>query len=118
MLEVILERRSTNGCMGLANYHIFNQYVGVSGICDCLYEWLLKVKLQNAQHQRFRQAYLVIMTIAFLLLFHFASIFAMAEAHNAVGVGWTYLNFQIATVMYALLSDRDHSVLYSMATFY
>lgn len=81
-----------------------------------LYEWLLKVKLQNAQHQRFRQAYLVIMTIAFLLLFHFASIFAMAAAHNAVGVGWTYLNFQIATVMYALLSDRDRSVLYSMAT--
>ena len=55
------------------------------------------------------------MAIGFLLLFHFASIFSMATAHHAVGVGWTYLNFQIATVMYALLIDRHQSTLYSLA---
>lgn len=80
-----------------------------------IYEWLLRAKLHVKRHRELRQAYLAMMTVAFLLLFHFSSIFSMAEAHNAAGVGWTYLNFQIATVMYALLSNRHHTAYWSLA---
>lgn len=80
-----------------------------------IYEWLMQTKLLSKRLQRWRETYLVGMTVVFLLLFHFASVFAMAAGHNAQGVGWSYLNFQVATVMYACLANRKKPILYWLA---
>lgn len=47
-----------------------------------LYEWLLQVKFQSDQPKHLRQVYLAGMTIGFLLLFHFASIFFRWRQHT------------------------------------
>ena len=101
MLEVILKGGPQLVAWGLRITTFLTNTLVLVGYA-LLYEWLLQAKFQSDQPKRLRQVYLAGMTIGFLLLFHFASIFSMAAAHNAIGVGWTYLNFQIATMMYAL----------------
>lgn len=54
---------------------------------------------------------LVTLTIGFLALFHFASVFGMAQAGYIEGFGWIYINFQIATLLFALLASRRKPIL-------
>lgn len=115
MLEVILKGGPQLVAWGLRITTFLTNTLVLVGYA-LLYEWLLQAKFQSDQPKRLRQVYLAGMTIGFLLLFHFASIFSMAAAHNAIGVGWTYLNFQIATMMYALLCNQKRLVWLSLAT--
>lgn len=71
-----------------------------------LFNWLQTVKLHSPRHKKFRIIYLIGITVAFLLLFHVASILSMRQEGNQTGFGWTYINFQISTVMFALLKAR------------
>ncbi|WP_125705050.1 GGDEF domain-containing protein [Lacticaseibacillus daqingensis] len=79
-----------------------------------LFNWLQTTPFIEARHHHRRALYLVLITVAFLLLFHFASEFLIEEAHHRLGFGWRYINFQVATVLYALLSSRKRSVLVSL----
>lgn len=79
-----------------------------------VFEWLKNAKL-SPKAQRLRTTYLVLMTVAFLALFHFASVFSIIEAHNSHGFGWSYINFQVATVMYAVMSCHKRPLLFSLA---
>ncbi|WP_179394575.1 GGDEF domain-containing protein [Lacticaseibacillus absianus] len=81
----------------------------------CLFNWLQTAKFTQARDQRLRMGYLIAITVAFLLLFHYASIFQMAALGNRPGFGWNYINFQVATVLYALLLARERPVLLSLA---
>lgn len=80
-----------------------------------LYNWLQNTKFTNNIHQKLRTSYLVSITIAFLILFHSASELSIIQNHNNTGFGWTYINFQIATVLYALLSSRKQALFYSLS---
>ncbi|WP_461213562.1 GGDEF domain-containing protein [Lacticaseibacillus sp. GG6-2] len=80
-----------------------------------LLNWLQDTKASMFQDHRFREASQLGLTAAFILLFHFASMFSIWQEHNAVGYGWTYITFQIATVMYALLLSRQRSMFCGLA---
>lgn len=80
-----------------------------------LVDWILHVKMSSKRNKRMRTAYVIILTIAFLALFHTASILSIMQQHNYQGYGWTYINFQIGTVMYTLMSSRHRSAFYSLA---
>lgn len=80
-----------------------------------LVDWLLHVKMTSKRNKRLRTSYVIVLTIAFLALFHTASILSIMQQHNYQGYGWTYINFQIGTVMYTLLSSRHRSSFYSLA---
>ncbi|KRL85655.1 Signal transduction diguanylate cyclase [Lacticaseibacillus pantheris DSM 15945 = JCM 12539 = NBRC 106106] len=77
-----------------------------------LFNWLQNTRSITPRWQRWRQPALVAVTIAFVVLFHFSSVLSMAAQNNPIGYGWTYLNFQGATLLYALLSSRQRLVLY------
>ncbi|KRM56304.1 GGDEF domain-containing protein [Lacticaseibacillus sharpeae] len=75
-----------------------------------LYDWLQTTdKVERLD--RIRQPLLIVVTIVFLLFFHTSSILSIKNMQNPVGYGWTFLNFQIVTVYYALLSTRTRSML-------
>lgn len=80
-----------------------------------LVDWILHVKMTSKRNKRLRTTYVIVLTIAFLVLFHTASVLSIMQQHNYQGYGWTYINFQIGTVMYTLLSSRHHSSFYSLA---
>lgn len=80
-----------------------------------LFTWLQTAKLANPRWKQFRITYLIGITIAFLVLFHCASVLSMIQAGNRIGFGWTYINFQIGTVMFALLKARNWKTFYCLA---
>jgi diguanylate cyclase (GGDEF)-like protein len=72
-----------------------------------LFNWLQAAKFHRSRQKKLRMVYLIGITVAFLLLFHVASVLSMRQAGNKTGFGWTYINFQISTVMFALLKARS-----------
>lgn len=80
-----------------------------------LFSWLRSVKFKNPLNLKFRDAYIIAMTIAFLLLFHVASLLSMVQTGSGSGYGWTYLNFQIGTVMFALIRARHWAIFDGLA---
>lgn len=81
-----------------------------------LVDWILHVKMSSARNRKLRTTYVLALTVIFLALFHTASILSIMQQHNFQGYGWTYINFQIGTVMYTLLSSRRVATTYSLAT--
>ncbi|WKF84990.1 GGDEF domain-containing protein [Lacticaseibacillus pantheris] len=83
-----------------------------------VYNWLTNRQYRPNQSERQRyilDLYMVGLTTAFLVLFHTASVISIIQSHNGVGFGWTYINFQIATVLYALLRSRRPAIFTSIA---
>lgn len=78
-----------------------------------LYVWI-----DQAKHQpfikRYRQWVLIGLTVAFLLFFHADSLLNIANAGYPIGYGWTFLNFQLITMLYALLSTRTRAMAVTM----
>ncbi len=79
-----------------------------------LFNWLQNTNSLTGRWRHWREPALIGMTIGFVVLFHFSSVLAMAAQNNPVGYGWTYLNFQGATLLYALLSSRRRHVFLTM----
>lgn len=80
-----------------------------------LFEWVRTTNRKPFCESRWRQTWLLGATVVFILLFHFASVFSIWEEHHAVGYGWSYITFQVGTVLYALLSSRRRSLLVGLA---
>lgn len=76
-----------------------------------LYTWMAQQQEKTAGRTIwYRNISLFALTAAFLALFHFDSIFNMAQLGYLRGFGWNYINFQIATLLFALL-DGDRRAL-------
>lgn len=80
-----------------------------------LFTWIQTVKFKAPSNYKLRTTYLIVITIAFLALFHFSSELSIIQAHSSAGYGWTFINFQVATIIYALMASRQKSVLFSLA---
>lgn len=79
-----------------------------------LYSWLLNNK--QAHYRKHRIIYLSALVWATLLLFHFASVFSMADAKNPTGFGWNYINFQVCAIIFALFDRPPRTVMYGIIT--
>lgn len=77
-----------------------------------LYSWLLNTKIKRLAQMR--TFWLSLLAWTALILFHFASVFSMAEAKNPMGFGWNYMNFQVAVVIFALFGRPPRGVAYSL----
>lgn len=74
-----------------------------------LYVWIDQNNRQPfIKHSR--QWLLIGLTTGFLLFFHVDSLLNIANAGHPVGYGWTFLNFQLITMLYALLSTRTRTM--------
>jgi diguanylate cyclase (GGDEF)-like protein len=74
-----------------------------------LYVWIDQNNRQPfIKHSR--QWLLIGLTTGFLLFFHVDSLLNIANAGHPVGYGWTFLNFQLITMLYALLSTRTRAM--------
>ncbi len=50
----------------------------------------------------------------FLIFFHTDAVMSIANAEHIAGYGWTFLNFQIITVLYTLLSRQSRRTFWAM----
>lgn len=80
-----------------------------------LFNWIQSAKFKSIRNQKLATTYLIAITVLFLILFHVASLNSMIQAGNQEGFGWTYINFQIGTVMFAMLMSRRRPILYCLA---
>lgn len=78
-----------------------------------LYDWL-QTDDKRSWIMRFRTPLLVSVTCAFLIFFHTTSVLSIINQEHAIGYGWTFLNFQIVTIYYALLSTKNRSMIISI----
>lgn len=78
-----------------------------------LYDWL-QMDEKNAWTAKYRNPLLIGITSTFLIFFHASSLLSIMNQEHAIGYGWTFLNFQIITIYYALLSTRAKSMLIAM----
>ncbi|WP_461215411.1 GGDEF domain-containing protein [Lacticaseibacillus sp. GG6-2] len=56
----------------------------------------------------------IVFTYLFLLFFHVDSLLNIANTGHRIGYGWTFLNFQLATILYAVLSARAKAMIVAM----
>ncbi len=56
----------------------------------------------------------IAITLLLLLFFHIDSLLNIANTGHQVGYGWTFLNFQLATILYAVLSGRSKAMMVTM----
>ncbi|WP_155287262.1 GGDEF domain-containing protein [Lacticaseibacillus zhaodongensis] len=80
-----------------------------------LFSWLQNAKLGHTPWARYRTPLSIILTCAFLILFHFSSILNIMQEKGAAGYGWTYLNFQLITVFFAVQVSNKRSLLFTLA---
>ncbi|WP_390409557.1 GGDEF domain-containing protein [Lacticaseibacillus jixiensis] len=78
-----------------------------------LYVWI-ESDAKTPFIRRHPDAIIIGLTCAFLLFFHVDSLLNIANEGHPTGYGWTFLNFQIATILYALLSATNRSMFGTM----
>ncbi|WP_461226102.1 GGDEF domain-containing protein [Lacticaseibacillus suihuaensis] len=64
--------------------------------------------------RRWRLPLTILLTVGFLVFFHASSLLNIANQDYPVGYGWTYLNFQIITVYFALLATHRPAMLLTL----
>lgn len=81
-----------------------------------LFSWLQNVKpASDSWVSRYRTLFSFLVTLGIIALFHFTSILNIMQRGGEAGYGWTYLNFQLIAIYFAVQICKKRALVTALA---